>query len=153
MNTSPHHIQPISYLQLISTCKLVFFQLILISFLQLNLTGATYPAIGSTQNELSGNFEKSLSHSALSGAYFTCAYVHLFIFPQSFFMSVLWFWFCVFNDIPRICKCACHCVYMNFIWGICEVYFLLIFFCPFIFMAYSGIFGFLNQLCCSWTYV
>lgn len=124
--------------------QISFFQLILISFLQLNLIGATYPAIGPTQNELSGNFENSLSHSALSVAYFTCACVHIFIFPQSFFMYILWFWFCVFNDLPSMCKCVCHCVYMSFIWGICEVFFLLIFFYSFIFMAYSGIFWFLK---------
>lgn len=152
MNTSLHHILPINYLQLISNYKLVFFQMILISFMQLNLIRVTCPAIGPTQNELIGNFENHCLN-AFSGAYFTCAYVHLFIFPQSFFMYILWFWFCVSNDIPCMCKCVCHCVYMSFIWAMCEVFYLFIFFCLFIFMTYFGIFGFLNQLHSSWTYV
>lgn len=152
MNTSPHHIPPINYLQLISSCKLVFFQMILISFMQLNLIVVTCPAIGPTQNELSGDFE---NHCLIMLFQELILLVHMLIYLFFLRVSLCTYYGFDFVFLMTFPACAnvCHCVYMSFIWAMCEVFYLFIFFCLFIFMTYFRIFGFLNQLHSSWTYV
>lgn len=81
--TSPHH-QPRNYFQLINTYKLVFSTRILLEPQAKQLIANT--------KLINGNFEISLSHTALSGLYFTCVYIHSFISTSVFLYVHIMVW-------------------------------------------------------------